>query len=301
MKNYIIVIAISTLSFSCGGNETQKENYVAYVSYDTSVASTSLKNNVVVDSLFSVKYDSIVPPSITLNSMKYYIVEGDLLLNEYEYTQYKISRLVISYDTMLFKEKLIVERRNNKPVRWPENYVIKYCIAENSFPISNQYTMVKENMKAATKDWENTCNVKFFYDEQKDASNILTPTPDLTFVIMGYDNINNDFIASAFFPYDPPIKRMLLIDPSYFTTDYDKIGVLRHELGHILGFRHEHIIGDVPLVCKGERLGDATPITRYDPKSVMHYFCEGIGNIKLEITEIDRKGSQSIYGSPINN
>ena len=198
MKNYIIVIAILILFSSCGSNGTQNENYVAYVSYDTKVAS-NLKNNEVVDSLFSVKYDSIIPASITLNSIKYYIVEGDLLLNEYEYTQYKISRLVISYDKKLTIGKLIVEKRNNKPVRWPENYVIKYCIAENSFPTSSQYTMVKENMKAATKDWENTCNVKFFYDEQKDASNILTPTPDLTFVIMGYDNINNDFIASAFF------------------------------------------------------------------------------------------------------
>lgn len=298
MKNCILIIATLTF-FGCGNNNTQNEDYVAFVNYDTLADNSTYKNNTQVDSLFSIKYDSIVHKSLIIDSKKYYIVEGDLLLNEYEYTQYRIS-LLVPIDSTRLEEKLVGEIRNNKIVKWPQDYVIKFCISKNTFQTLDQYNLVKENMKVATKEWENTCNVRFYYDENKDINNILTPTSDLTFVVMGY-NTNSSFIASAFFPYDPPTKRRLLIDPSYFNTSYDKIGVLRHELGHILGFRHEHIRGNVPLICKGESSVGTINITQYDPKSVMHYFCEGIGNIKLEITEIDRQGSQSIYGSPLNN
>src|SRR5690606_33362410 len=132
----------SALLLSCGDNKTQKENYIVYVNYDTLVINTSLKENVAVDSLFTIKNDGIIPPSIIIDSVKYYIVEGDIRLNEYEYTQYKISHLVVSFDSMLLEGKLLGERRNNKIVRWPENYVIKYCIARNSFQTFNQYNMI---------------------------------------------------------------------------------------------------------------------------------------------------------------
>lgn len=286
---------IILIFLSCSRNTNQIEDHVVYINYDKS----GDESNKEVDSLFIIKYDSIIHQDIIIDSIKYYIVEGDLLLNEYEYTQYRIS-LLEPIDSTKFDGKLVGEIRNNKIVKWPKDFVIKFCISKNTFQTIEQYNIVKKNMKLAIREWENTCNVRFFYDEEKDESNILTPTFDLTFVVMGYDT-NSSFIASAFFPYDPPSKRRLLIDPSYFNTSYDKIGVLRHEIGHILGFRHEHIRGNVPLICRGESSVGTLNITKYDPKSVMHYFCDGIGNIKLEITEIDRQGSQSIYGSPIKN
>ena len=48
-------------------------------------------------------------------------------------------------------------------------------------------------------------------------------------------------IAQAFFPSS--VDRTLRIFPSYFRSDmeFDSVGVLRHEIGHILGYRHEHI------------------------------------------------------------
>ncbi len=59
------------------------------------------------------------------------------------------------------------------------------------------------------------------------------------------------FFASSFFPHDPRSARELLIDDTAFTTTSggrDLQGILRHETGHTLGFRHEHIWID----CTGE-------------------------------------------------
>ena len=108
------------------------------------------------------------------------------------------------------------------------------------------------------------------------------------------------FIAAAFFPNDPVSRRLLVIDPSFFTTSFDKVGVLRHELGHVLGFRHEHIRSGAPAVCPGEDTTDTIDLSKYDPSSVMHYFCGSVGDQKLRISDLDREASQRLYGPPLD-
>jgi hypothetical protein len=66
----------------------------------------------------------------------------------------------------------------------------------------------------------------------------------------------------------------------------------------VLGFRHEHISNSAPSSCPNEPLADTIPVTPYDPKSVMHYFCGGHGTNILAITDLDRQGAQKIYGPP---
>ena len=77
------------------------------------------------------------------------------------------------------------------------------------------------------------------------------------------------------------------------------LGVLRHELGHVLGFRHEHIRSGAPPGCPDEDVFGAIDLNDYDPKSVMHYFCGGVGNRDLVITAEDRTASQIVYGQPL--
>lgn len=187
---------------------------------------------------------------------------------------------------------------DGKLLRWSPGTVLSYCVLQNTFPRTEWYEQTVENMRLATRAWEDTCGVEFEYRADLDASAGTRPAGVLFPV--RHISAGGAFIASAFFPNDPPSRRRVLIDPSYFTTTFDRVGVLRHELGHVLGFRHEHIRSGAPAVCPNEDLTGTIDLTAYDPRSVMHYFCGGVGSRNLEISEIDRSGAQLLYGAPLS-
>ena len=198
------------------------------------------------------------------------------------------------------KHGLIAGTKNGKIVRWKPGAVLTYRVARDSFGgNAAHYQLVVDSVKAATLEWETTCGVNFEHRAALDTKPG-TGLEGLLFVVKEF-NASGKFIASAFFPSDPPERRVVLIDPSYYTTSFDKVGVLRHELGHTLGFRHEHIRNEAPPVCPNEPLWDTQVLTVYDPTSVMHYFCGGVGTNALKISALDRKGAQQVYGPPLGS
>lgn len=154
-----------------------------------------------------------------------------------------------------------------------------------------------DQMIAATQAWESACNVSFREVNTKNEALFRVryePNPD---VILGPGA--KGVIASAFFPNDPAWQRQFSIYPNFWSYEY-RTGVMRHELGHVLGFRHEHagtklhFPGSAP-----EPLGAGVRITDYDKMSVMHYtFGPGLGSPQLELTELDKQGAAMIYGAP---
>ena len=247
-------------------------------------------------------------PSLSIGTRKYYIVEGDMLLDGAELYLYCQQRLQ-NVDTNVTRRKQLGELTvgtdlTGNPTIWPGGTIIRYSIMRSSFESKAFYNKVVRNMNASTNDWMKTCNVRFEYLPQYDTINVDLEDDTLTKLtfIVREINANGDFIAESFFPGDPPYKRMLLIDPSYFRTSFDSTGVFRHELGHVLGFRHEQIWSS-ENACKGENIIEgqlgASQLTKYDPYSVMHYLCGNSGSSKLEITNFDRMGSVKIYGPPV--
>jgi hypothetical protein len=183
--------------------------------------------------------------------------------------------------------------------------VLTYCVLKKSFGSDDaeaNYQKVVENMWKAARAWEKTCNVKFDHRADLDGSPAGSHPDGVVFPVRELD-VGGALIAAAFFPNDPLERRRLLIDPSYYspTMQFDPTGVLRHELGHVLGFRHEHIRSQAPPICQGEDPEGTFNITDYDPRSVMHYFCGGFGSLDLAITEIDRIGAQVVYGTPVES
>ena len=252
--------------------------------------------------------------TIEVEGIMLWIAEGDTLLDQDQLKIYADVREqeinaraaakqadAAGFGTVHLEEQkhgLIAGTKDGKILRWKPGAVLTYRVARDSFGgNAAHYQLVVDSVRAATQEWEKTCGVNFEHRAALD-SKPGVGLEGMLFVIKEF-NASGKFIASSFFPSDPPARRVLLIDPSYYTTSFDKVGVLRHELGHILGFRHEHIRNEAPPVCPNEPLWDTQVLTVYDPTSVMHYFCGGVGTNALKISALDRKGAQQVYGPPL--
>jgi hypothetical protein len=241
-------------------------------------------------------------PTFELDGKLMYVAEGDLLLEEEQLADYVPHAANVeppNLDAGPGGEGLVGILQNGRPVRWRPGFVITYCVLRATFRDESQYATVRTNMLAATRDWEETCGVSFHHVAELDGS---TSRPAEVVFPVRLNLSGGDFIAAAFFPNDPVGRRQILINPSYFSPSlgFNPVGVLRHELGHVLGFRHEHIRSGAPPACPREETSQTIDLTAYDPRSVMHYFCGGVGSPELEITEVDVQGSQRVYGMPLS-
>jgi hypothetical protein len=71
-------------------------------------------------------------------------------------------------------------------------------------------------------------------------------------------------------------------------------GILRHELGHTIGLRHEHTRPESGTCFEDN---DWRGVTDYDAFSVMHYpQCNGQGDWSLTLTAFDQNGIACLYG-----
>lgn len=168
-----------------------------------------------------------------------------------------------------------------------------YSIDRNSFSDMKQASIVETHIKQATEAWESACTVQQKCDITFEFREDPKPSHQHATFIVRNVNSQGAFIAASFFPSYPSDRRVLNIDPTFFTTSYDKTGVLRHELGHVLGYRHEHIRDILGCRLEGTQW---LPITPYDPHSVMHYLCGGGGTLSLALTDLDKQGHVLAYG-----
>ncbi|MEL6548016.1 MAG: pre-peptidase C-terminal domain-containing protein, partial [Myxococcota bacterium] len=120
--------------------------------------------------------------------------------------------------------------------------------------------------------------------------------PKVLFDVRPIDSFGQ-YLARAFFPNASRTARNILVDGSTFDVSepLTLTGILRHELGHVLGFRHEHTRPEAGTCFEDNNWRDLTP---YDSNSVMHYpQCNGTGDFSLEITGLDAQGVVALYGS----
>jgi len=244
---------------------------------------------------------------VTVADKEYYVAEGDLLVPDDRFADYAAERL--GHKSLpVFEVKsdgktaqlLGVTGDGNKPLRWAPGVVLTYYIQKETFP-GNLYSTVRSCMTDATQAWMDVCGIEFRHMVQLD-SDAAARDEQTVFDVRQID-AGGGFMAAAFFPNDPPSRRTVIIDPLFFVPGlgFDQTGVLRHELGHVLGFRHEMIRSGAPPVCPKESLDHTIELTDYDPQSVMHYFCGDVGDKDLKLTSLDRAGARLLYGPPFND
>jgi hypothetical protein len=175
------------------------------------------------------------------------------------------------------------------------NLRLTYCVT-NDFGAAKARAV--NEMAAATRAWESVAHVDFHYVPAQDG-NCSNTNGSITFSVRPWTSGG----ACAFFPSGGGcVPRTLVINFTDLDTNYGTIspnvrtvGVFRHELGHILGLRHEQTRPEAGTCFEDNSWRALTP---YDRSSVMHYpWCNGVTTSDLSITDSDAIGVRQLYGA----
>jgi hypothetical protein len=188
---------------------------------------------------------------------------------------------------------LIVNRVGGLDDRWNDTQKLNltYCISNN---FGTYKPTIVDAMNTATAGWEARANVNFTYVSAQDSSCTNTNTSVVFNVRMV---TGQPYLASAFFPSYGRSSREVKVDSSSFgdTGGWPLVNIMGHELGHTLGFRHEHTRPESGACFENNSWRALTP---YDSASIMHYpQCNGTSS-NLAFTSLDGQGAAALYGAP---
>lgn len=218
-----------------------------------------------------------------------YIVNGDTPIEgERELRQF--------YLDFVQQGHLIVHRVSGVDAKWSDAQKtnITYCVSSSSFG-STKYSTVVTALNTATSAWESAANVNFVHSSGQDG-NCTASNNNVVFNVRLVTS-GGQYLARAFFPNQARSTRELLVDTTAFgtITPWTLAGILRHELGHALGFRHEHTRPEAATCFEDNNWRQ---LTTYDSASVMHYpQCNGSQTGDLVLTQKDKDGAVSLYGA----
>jgi hypothetical protein len=221
-----------------------------------------------------------------------YIVEGDLRIHgEQALREY--------YERNLRDRRANVSHIGSTDNIWPITRKLRltYCVSDD---FGGDHDQVASKLQIAAMDWERATDVNFIhlsgYDGDCDPERL---PDDVLFAVI---KSGGSYLASAFFPNAPPEERYLDVTGDGLDQSSDDLtGTLRHELGHILGLRHEHIRN--PIDCTEETTGSgglgSRDLSPYDGASIMHYdWCPGGTSNGVNLSRYDVIAIKNLYSLP---
>jgi len=229
-----------------------------------------------------------------------FVVDGDIAVHsEQGLREFYHKALIAHQDELAVKDGLGVAREGlilntvngvDDLQTLSNRYDITYCV---SSAFGANFTTVVTELDGAARSWADRIGAR----HRLVTTSSCDASTDVTFDVRPAPS-DAGYFASSFFPGDDRSVRELLIADAAFTTNEggrDFQGILRHELGHTLGFRHEHILL-VPS-CTGEEAINYRQITEYDVDSVMHYpQCRPSGTGGYRQSYLDFRGANLLYG-----
>ncbi len=201
------------------------------------------------------------------------------------------------YDSMMapetLNEGLIVNTVGGADDKWSASQALNltYCVS-NKFGTAK--TSVVNAMAQGAALWEGaTSKVNFTYVPAQDASCTVRNNSILFSV---EPTSTTQYIARSFFPSTAKRGRNILVNASSLVNSgsWTPGNILGHEMGHTLGFRHEHTRPEAGTCFEDNNW---RPLTPYDSSSIMHYpQCNGTSS-NLSMTATDRQGAVALYGA----
>jgi uncharacterized protein (TIGR03382 family) len=224
-----------------------------------------------------------------------YVVDWDIVLDESE---------LFEHWSQYQQGALAIYRINGVDIKWSDAQKINltYCIGST---FGGNTAAVLQAMQGATEGgWELFGNVNFVHVASQDGAGCTASNPNVLFDV-NQVNSGGQYLARAFFPNDARANRNVLVDITAFnpqnTGGIPLTNIMIHELGHTLGFRHEHIRTDQGRTVACPEGTEYRGITPYDVVSTMHYPQCGSPNNTLALSQRDKEGVALIYGAPIVN
>ncbi|QYJ03462.1 hypothetical protein KUV85_14165 [Nocardioides panacisoli] len=216
-----------------------------------------------------------------------YVVNGDeTIANRGELRRYYEEMTADPNET-----GLIVNRTYSGDDLWSASQALDltYCVSDQ---FGGDKSTIVNAMAQGAALWENaTSGIDFSYVPSAD-SNCRTSNNSVLFSVE--PTSTTQYIARAFFPSSPDSQRNVLVNADSLVSSgsWTPGNIMGHELGHTLGFRHEHTRPEAGTCFEDNNW---RPLTPYDSASIMHYpQCNGSSS-DLSFSSYDGQGVSQVY------
>ncbi|KAK1974286.1 hypothetical protein LZ30DRAFT_740898 [Colletotrichum cereale] len=172
---------------------------------------------------------------------------------------------------------------NHECPRWVPGSTLKWVVIREGFKNPKDADYAATHLNMACQKWNDLdVGVKFEW---------VNNAADATFALWHGGSYGN-VLASAFFP-NPNDMSMMLVYNAAFSMPKWKANlwkVFTHELGHVLGLRHEFALDADPVTGKANEAMRAEQLGPRNENSVMTY-----GRVPPEIQQTDVESTRAFY------